>query len=168
MLSSYINVLKIRPICTRQLRRSFKKQFFLKKPMSRKSKGLNAERDLLRSFWANGWAAVRVAGSGSSHYPSPDLLVGKEGRRLAIECKITKDTKKYLSLEEIEQLKYFCALFGAEMWVAIKFPGIQWHLILPEDMHHTPKNVSINLEEIQKKGISFDEFLTLHHACKKE
>lgn len=136
--------------------------------MSRKSKGLNAERDLLRSFWANGWAAVRVAGSGSSHYPSPDLLVGKEGRRLAIECKITKESKKYLTAEEIEQLRYFSQLFGAEMWIAIKFPGIDWHLILAEDMDKTPKNYSISLEKIQEKGISFDEFLILHHACKKE
>ena len=75
--------------------------------MSRKSKGLNAERDLLRAFWSNGWAAIRVAGSGSSHYPSPDLIVGKEGRRLAIECKITKDDKKYISSIDIQQLNYF-------------------------------------------------------------
>ena len=136
--------------------------------MSRKSKGLNAERDLMRSFWANGWAAIRSAGSGSSHYPSPDLLVGKEGRRLAIECKITKETKKYLSREEIEQLKYFSSLFGAESWIAIKFNGLPWHFILPEDMKLTPKNYSISSEKIQEKGISFEEFITLHHACKKE
>lgn len=135
--------------------------------MSRKSKGLNAERDLMRSFWANGWAAIRSAGSGSSHYPSPDLLVGKEGRRLAIECKITKSSKKYLGHEEIEQLKYFSQLFGAESWIAIKFPQTEWHLILPEDMDKTLKNHSISVEKIQEKGISFEEFLTLHHACKK-
>lgn len=136
--------------------------------MSRKRKGTDAERDLLRSFWSSGWAAMRSAGSGSSHYPSPDLIVGKEGRRLAIECKITKDSKKYLGAEEIEHLRYFCEIFGAECWVAIKFNSLPWHFILPEDMHQTPKNYAISKEEIEKKGISFEEFLTLHHACKKE
>lgn len=136
--------------------------------MSMKRKGSNAERDLVKSFWAQGWAAIRSAGSGSSHYPSPDLLVGKEGRRLAIECKITADDKKYLTAQEIEHLRYFSQLFGAECWVAIKFSGIDWHFILPEDMHQTPKSYSITKEIIQEKGISFEEFLTLHHACKKE
>ncbi|MCA9477668.1 MAG: Holliday junction resolvase [Nanoarchaeota archaeon] len=136
--------------------------------MSRKSKGLNAERDLVRAFWARGWAAIRSAGSGSSHYPSPDLLVGKEGRRLAIECKLTSDDKKYLSKEEIEQLRYFSQLFGAETWVAVKFSGLEWHFILPEDMVQTPRSYAIGKEQIQEKGISLEEFFTLHHACKKE
>ena len=32
--------------------------------MSRKGKGINAERDLIHKFWGNSWAAVRVAGLG--------------------------------------------------------------------------------------------------------
>ena len=55
-----------------------------------KRKGTNAERDLIKLFWSVGWAAVRVAGSGSMQFPSPDLLVGNKIRRLAIEVKTTK------------------------------------------------------------------------------
>ena len=33
--------------------------------MSTKSKGTNAERELIHNLWANGYAAIRSAGSGS-------------------------------------------------------------------------------------------------------
>ena len=59
--------------------------------MSRKSKGINAERDLIHKFWnVEGWSAVRVAGSGSMKYPSADVLATNKLRRLAIECKTSK------------------------------------------------------------------------------
>ena len=63
--------------------------------MSFKSKGINGERELVHMFWNRGWACLRIAGSGSSKYPSPDILAGNKLRKLAIECKITKDQKKY-------------------------------------------------------------------------
>ena len=63
--------------------------------MSLKSKGINAERELVHMFWGENWACLRIAGSGSIKYPSPDLLVGNSLRRLAVECKTTKDSKKY-------------------------------------------------------------------------
>jgi Holliday junction resolvase len=52
-----------------------------------KIKGSNAERELLRMFWASSWACIRSAGSGSMHFPSPDLLAANKIRRLAIEVK---------------------------------------------------------------------------------
>ncbi len=48
----------------------------------RKSKGSAAERELIHKFWANSWGAIRVAGSGSSQFPSPDILVGSKIERL--------------------------------------------------------------------------------------
>ena len=38
--------------------------------MSLKSKGSNAERQLLHMFWDAGWACLRSAGSGSMNHPS--------------------------------------------------------------------------------------------------
>ena len=53
--------------------------------MSRKSKGINAERDLIHKFWGTGkWSAVRIAGSGSMKYPSADILATNKLRTLAI------------------------------------------------------------------------------------
>jgi len=72
--------------------------------MKVKKKGTNAERELVHMFWKAGWAGVRVAGSGSIGYPSPDVIVGNGARRLAIECKATKDRKKYFQRKEILEL----------------------------------------------------------------
>ena len=58
-----------------------------------KKKGINAERELIHMFWAEKWAAIRVAGSGSSKYPSPDILAGNNLRKLAIECKAISGIK---------------------------------------------------------------------------
>ena len=81
--------------------------------MDKKAKGTRGERELVKAFNENGWACIRVAGSGSSRYPSPDLLAGNAMRRIALECKVTADSKKYLAQEDIEQLQTFAAKFGA-------------------------------------------------------
>ena len=91
--------------------------------MSTKSKGTNAERELIHKFWAEGYASIRSAGSGSMKYPSPDILTAKEGKILAIECKITKSKSKYFETNEIDDLNRFAEIFGAIPYIAIKFKG---------------------------------------------
>lgn len=127
--------------------------------MSSKRRGINAERELVKKFWESGWAAMRVAGSGSSHYPSPDLLIGKRGRRLAIECKITTEDKKYIPKEDIRLLNYFSNTFGAESWIAVRFFRKPWIFITPEDMAETGKNHYVTLQLAETKGLSFEELI---------
>ena len=124
-----------------------------------KRKGSNAERELVRMFWENGWAAMRSAGSGSQQYPSPDILVGKEGRRLAIECKLTNDLRKYLSLEEVKQLDYFAKKLSCETWIAVKFTNLPWYFFNPEDIPTTDKNVVITPNLAELKGLTFEELI---------
>lgn len=128
--------------------------------MSLKSKGINAERELVHMFWAKNWACLRIAGSGSSKYPSPDLLVGNNIRRLAIECKVTKGTKKYFEKNEIGALKKFAEIFGAEPWVAIKFKGYDWYFVSLEDMDKTEKNFNVDIDIAQSKGLLFEEVIS--------
>ena len=127
--------------------------------MSLKSKGSNAERDLVEKFWSSGWAAIRSAGSGSMHFPSPDLLVGNKIRRLAIEVKYINDDKKYFPKEEIKQLVNFSKYFGAEPWVAIKFFRTNWVFVNPEDLDETEKNLVFYKKNISK-GLSFEDLTT--------
>ncbi|MBR9679084.1 MAG: hypothetical protein GON13_02345, partial [Nanoarchaeota archaeon] len=54
-----------------------------------KSKGSIYERELLRMFFDSGFSGVRVAGSGCSSMPSPDLVIGRDGGVLAVEVKAT-------------------------------------------------------------------------------
>jgi len=127
--------------------------------MGIKSKGSNAERELVHMFWSTGiWAAHRIAGSGSSKYPSPDLIASNNIRRLAIEVKCSK-ASVYIPKDEIEALKEFSSMFGAEPWVAVKFDRTEWHFVSLDDMHETGNNFAVSKELIKMKGMLFEEFV---------
>ena len=72
-----------------------------------KKKGCRTERELVHLFWDNGWSASRVAGSGSTSMPAPDLLAGNKSRFMAIECKSLKSKTQYLKKEQMNELKVF-------------------------------------------------------------
>lgn len=124
-----------------------------------KRKGSNAERELLHMFWAKDWACLRIAGSGSMKYPSPDLMVSNKLRRFAIECKTTQEKKKYFEKEEILALKKFAEMFGAEAWLAIKFKKECWIFVSPEDLEDTGNSLSIGIEKTKMKGLLFEELI---------
>jgi len=128
--------------------------------MSLKSKGINAERELVHMFWSKNFACLRIAGSGSNRYPSPDLLVGNKLRRLAIECKVTKENKKYFEKNGIFALKEFADIFGAEPWVAVKFKGHDWYFVSLEDMMETEKNFIVDVNTAKTKGLLFEEIIS--------
>ena len=128
--------------------------------MSVKQKGINAERELIHMFWKNGWAAIRVAGSGSSHYPSPDLLAGNNLRKLAIECKAISSNNKYLSSNTITQLSEFAEKFGAEPWIGIRFDSKGWYFLSFDDINKTKKGYSISNELAKQKGLLFNELIS--------
>jgi len=129
--------------------------------MSKKSRGINAERDLIHKFWAAGWAAMRSAGSGSSHYPSPDVIASNNLRKIAIEAKLTTEEKKYFDKKEIEDLKIFADKFGAESWVAIKFFRKDWVFLTLEDLEATGKHFVATKEVAERRGLSFNEITAL-------
>ena len=127
--------------------------------MSSKSKGINAERELIHLFWSNGWVSARVAGSGSSTYPSCDLLASNRLRKLAIECKITKSESKYFVKDDIKKFKRFADAFGAEPWIAIKFKKSGWFFLNLDDMKETSKCFVIERNLAEKKGFLFEELI---------
>ncbi len=127
--------------------------------MSSKSKGTRAERELLHMFWKRGLATLRSAGSGSMKYPGPDLIVGNKLRKLAVECKSTKEKKKYLDKYDVEQLKEFCDVFGAEPWFAVRFSGKEWLFLSIEDIEKTEKGYVIDVEVAERRGLLIDELI---------
>ncbi len=130
--------------------------------MSRKGKGSNAERELIHLFHSvGGWGAVRVAGSGSNKYPSPDVLAGNGSRCVAIECKSTRDDKKYLEKREVEELKVFAKRFGAEAWVAVRFMGCPWYFLRADELEDTGNCFAVSREMAQKMGIVFNQLVVL-------
>lgn len=126
-----------------------------------KKKGTRAERELVHMFWGTGkWTVMRSAGSGSTPFPSPDLVAGDGSRHLAIECKSIKDKRKYFSKEDVEQLKKFAKGFGAEPWIGIRFDNIGWFFLSLDDIASTRGDgFVISLDIARKKGLSFDELI---------
>ena len=127
--------------------------------MSRKSKGIGAERELIHLFWSRNWASLRVAGSGSSRYPSPDVLAGNGNRRIAIECKSSRDMVKYLTAKEVSELEKFSRIFGAEPWIGIRFNDMKWYFLSLEDLKNSGSSFSVSVELAKKKGLEFDELI---------
>ena len=127
--------------------------------MSRKSKGISAERELVHMFWGKEWPCIRVAGSGSIKYPAPDVIAGNSIRMIAIECKVTKENKQYLSKKEINELKEFSQKFGAEAWIAVKFNKDKWYFLNIEDIKPTTENFVITNENARLKGLLFEELV---------
>lgn len=127
--------------------------------MSLKSKGIAAERDLVHRLQDAGFAAIRVAGSGSTQTPSTDILAGNGMRILSIECKTVKGDSRYISKEAIADFLAFSRQFGAEPWIAVRFFRSAWRFLLIEDIPVTDKNVSINKELAETKGLLLEELL---------
>jgi len=127
--------------------------------IDRKSKGSHAERELVRMLWKAGWAAIRVAGSGVQRFPSPDVLAGNGVRRIAVECKASGELKKYLSKEQIGQLRSFAKAFGAEPWLGIRFDNDQWYFLALEDLQETPAGYVVSQALAKDKGLILTEVL---------
>jgi len=127
--------------------------------MSRKSKGINAERELVHMFWKiNNWSAVRVAGSGSSSFPCPDVLAGNRIRKLAVEYKTVNAKNKYLTNDDINQLNEFATIFGAEPWIGVKFKS-DWFFLSIDNLKKTKKGYTVSKELAKNKGLIFDELV---------
>jgi Holliday junction resolvase len=126
--------------------------------MSLKSKGINAERELVHYFWSKEIPCIRVAGSGSMKYPAPDLIVGSEGHKALIEVKVTKEKQQYFTPEEIKDLLHFSVLFGGKPYVAIKFNRVGWIVLNVESLEKTEHHYAANVKDMGKKGYTLDEF----------
>ena len=128
---------------------------------NKKAKGTKGERELVKHFNENNWSCIRVAGSGSSKYPSPDILAANAIRRLAIECKVTKDKKKYFQKQEIEQLQTFSQKFGSESWIGVKFAQEQWYFLMLEDLESTGTCLAVSLELAKRRGLTLNELMQI-------
>jgi Holliday junction resolvase len=124
-----------------------------------KAKGSRTERELIALFWKQGWGCTRVAGSGSTPLPSPDILVGKPGRVLAIECKSGK-TVRYVEKDQIDELNEFSKRFGADALIGVRFDRKGWYFLRSEQMKITNRGAyAVSLKLAQEVGLTFEELI---------
>ena len=120
-----------------------------------KRKGSGYERELLRMFFDSGFSGVRVAGSGCSSMPSPDLVIGKNGSALAVEVKSTINDFVYISQEQLSNLLSFANVFGAKPMVAVKFISKGWRFFDVPELNSKHSRFSFN-----DSKIVFENFLS--------
>ena len=122
-----------------------------------KAKGSNAERQLVAKFWSKKYASIRVAGSGSSRFPCPDVLASNGKKIFAVEAKATKKNYQYFRKDQITDLIEFSRIFLAEPILAVKFSA-NWHFFKLNALKFTPGgDFSIKKSDAQNIGISFEE-----------
>lgn len=134
--------------------------------MLRKSRGTNAERDLVNLFWENDYACIRSpASGGGTIYPRPDLIAGsaKYGRNLAIELKTSRSKSIYIQEDQIKGLKRFSNTFGSEIWFAVKFigkrTGFRFFSIESKHLHWTRSgNCRIDVQLAKEYGLTIETF----------
>lgn len=126
-----------------------------------KRKGSRTERELVHMFDREKWAVSRVAGSGSTTIPATDLIAGKAGRILAIECKSGKqEIKRYLKNQQVKELKEFSKRFGAEAWIGMRYDNEKWLFLELKHLGKSKKGTyCVDLKLAKKKGIRFEELI---------
>lgn len=124
-----------------------------------KAKGSKLERELFQKFISdNRYRVVRVAGSGTMENADCDLIVGKKGKKYAIEVKSSKKPVKYISKEQINKFMVFSTIFGLKPVIALRFNHEGWLFMLPKYLRDSGKNWVITLKEAKRKGKKFDQF----------
>ncbi|MCR4335167.1 MAG: Holliday junction resolvase Hjc [archaeon] len=126
--------------------------------MAHYNKGANAERELIRMFWKEGFAVARTAGSGKNALPMPDLIVLSKTRKIVIEAKAWRSDYLNINFEQMEELLKWKELSNAEVFVAWKYPNKGWFFIDPKHFNKA-KHYSISFSKVQKVGVVFDVFI---------
>lgn len=123
-----------------------------------KAKGARTERELLNLLWSNSWKCLRIAGSGVMPFPCPDLIAGRNGRSIAIECKSSKKTI-YIEEQQVKELLEFARGFGAEPYLGIRFNNMDWYFLHPKKAKFTGKNYAVSKNLVLKHGITLKNLL---------
>jgi holliday junction resolvase Hjr len=125
-----------------------------------KKKGSRLELELFHLFHKSDWQPIKVAGSGSTPIEAADLVCGKDGRVLAIECKGGKKAR-YIKKKQIEELLEFSRKFGAEPWLGARFNNTEWLFLNIEDLKvsKTGANFVVDLKLAKEKGIRFEDLI---------
>ncbi|MCW1301050.1 MAG: Holliday junction resolvase Hjc [Candidatus Nanoarchaeia archaeon] len=102
-------------------------------------KGSEAERELMKLLWKHGIGAVRVAGSGKAKSPTCDLVIGKSGKILVVECKSTKKDAIYLEEDEVEKIRKLAEVWGCEALIGCRFARSNWFFLKLNDIYPSRK-----------------------------
>jgi Holliday junction resolvase len=127
--------------------------------MTRYQKGANAERELIHILWENGFAVVRVAGSGKTALPAPDLIALNREKKLAFESKAWSSEHLSIPREQMDELAKWSGIAGAEFYIAWKVPHKGWLFLKKEMFNANEKNYTLPKHIAMNKAIDLNIIL---------
>jgi Holliday junction resolvase len=136
--------------------------------MSRYNKGARGERELLKIFSEAGFSVIRAAGSGVSSTSPPDILLFKQGRQFALECKAWNRNRIAIAHDKYHALSLWEANTGIEAMIAWKIPYRGWKFVPIADMEQNPASYSITLKRTEEIGKDITYLLGTNGNVKKD
>ena len=130
------------------------------------AKGANAERELIHLLYDRGFAVVRVAGSGKTALPCPDIVALAPRVKLAFECKAWDKEHLNITTAQMDELYKWCARAGAEFYIAWKVPHKGWLFLPGSFFKKTPKGYSISRRKALIKHIDLEVIAGLQKKLK--
>ncbi len=121
--------------------------------MSKYRKGATAERELIHLLFKAGFSVARVAGSGSSTLPCPDLLAFSKKKKIAFESKAWNASYLNISKEQMESTQEWADNAGIDFFIGWKMNRKGWFFLKKNHFKKNKKNYSISVIEAQKKGL---------------
>jgi len=126
-------------------------------------KGSDAERELARILWDNGFTVMRSPASGSAREdPQPDLLFSDGNNVFGVECKRTSKDRVYIDREEAVELEAFCERFGlgCEALYAVRFNYRPWYFLRLGDLEETGgSSFRVDEDGISERGATVEGLL---------
>jgi len=131
---------------------------------TRRRRGFEAERELVRKLWSKGFAVMRAPASGARTRLAayPDVVAIFKGKIYAFEVKYRSDNFPiYIDKSQLQKLLEFSRRAGATPLVAVKRPNKGWKLV-PIDIAKQTSSGGIKIDdEVLDKGISLEEFVAM-------
>lgn len=125
------------------------------KHMKHYNKGAAAERELIHRLFDAGFAVVRVAGSGKSSIPAPDILALSPRQKFCIEVKAVIAPHLFIPKYQLLELADWANRAGICPLVAWKIPR-DWFFLALEDFHETGKNFGISRDTAAHQTTPFE------------
>ncbi len=104
-------------------------------------KGARSERELIDKFYRHGYSVMRSAGSGVNSL-SPDVIVFKNGKGYAFECKAWGRSLS-LEVDKVEVLRKWQSDTGMATFIAWRMNGKGWFFISLTELGKAAKNYTV-------------------------
>ncbi|MDE1856215.1 MAG: hypothetical protein KGH49_03205 [Candidatus Micrarchaeota archaeon] len=126
--------------------------------MNRYVKGARGERELLNRFFDLGYSVIRSAGSGVNSV-SPDILVIKDGKGFAFECKAWDSPAISIEHDKYDSLKKWEQNARLPTFMAWRMSNMGWFFIRLDEMHMNNKSYSITKKRTLQIGRVFENLI---------